>query len=310
MVSQTSLVTGSGSGTVTPGGTLLGWQLTTSNIGLVGAGVDRASLAVYSGPSQLARGTTITDRKITVPIDMYAGDCTLRRCWIAPTSLGNPNGAFVSTVRFVGADNAQSPVGNNLVEDCEIDGDAFALNINIASACAFVGCATVSRCYMHGMGSGIAVLVTGATLSARLENNYVRGLRGFGDPGTTGSHNEATTVRDFPNATGRTLKWVGNRFDCSTSGNDSGGVFIQPLWGPIANVTIDDNYLEGGGYNLYTEDHSGNSYSNVVVRNNRFRPTGFGAAAVAGGPGFTTWTNNYIYNASDPDGKGAVVPNP
>ena len=55
---------------------------------------------------------------------------------------------------------------------------------------------------------------------------------------------------------------------------------------------------------------NGSTYGNVDVVNNRFRPTGWGAAAVGSGPGVTVWSENYRYDATRPDGKGVVVPEP
>ena len=45
--------------------TLYGWQLTTSNTGLAGVGVDRNTLPLYTGSCTPPAGTTITLKKIT-----------------------------------------------------------------------------------------------------------------------------------------------------------------------------------------------------------------------------------------------------
>lgn len=297
--------------TVTPalttGGTQqqrMGWTLTSANTGLAGVGIDRNTLPTYTGPPEVPAGTTISQRKITVPLDCFNGNITIDRCWIVPTSLGSPVGAFVSTIR-----DGTNPttVGGVVVQDCEIDGDAFALNLALAQACAFAGIGTLRRNYIHGMGSGIAFINTGPTFSAVAEENYVTGLRAFGDPGTTGSHNEAATVRDLPRNSSDTRSAVfrGNRLHCQ-SGNDSGSLFLQPLWGELRNITVQDNYLEGGGYNLYLENHNF-TYSNVHAVNNRFRWVDYGPVATSGGPGWTTWTGNYAYHATNPNNAGTAV---
>jgi hypothetical protein len=41
--------------------------------------------------------------------------------------------------------------------------------------------------------------------------------------------------------------------------------------------------------------------------NNRFGTSGYGVGYVSGGPGWAVWSNNYIYDAGDPDGRGAVA---
>ncbi|WP_425260966.1 hypothetical protein ACPOLB_08860 [Rubrivivax sp. RP6-9] len=102
------------------------------------------------------------------------------------------------------------------------------------------------------------------------------------------------------------MEFLNNRLDCS-GGNETGALFIQPTWLPIHNVFIQGNYLEGGGFNLYLERTGNASYGNVHALNNRFRPTGWGAATTASGPGYASWRDNHIHDPQSPEAKGAPV---
>jgi hypothetical protein len=284
----------------TPG--LRGWQLTSTNVGLAPHGLSCESLPAYTGSLKPASGARIGGARITGPLDLSNGDIIVEKSCIRPTSVGSHNGFLVTTTICTGNGCSATPVGKVIVRDSEIDASDLSAS-TIAASCAFLGVGTVQRNYMHGMGSGICFFETGTEFDALAEQNYVTDLRAAGD-----SHNEAATIRDFRknSANTRTVKFINNRLDCS-SGNETGGLFIQPTWLPIYNVTIEGNYLEGGGYNLYLEATGNATYGNVHSSNNRFRPTGWGPSVVSSGPGWTTWSNNHLYDAMKPDGKGATV---
>jgi hypothetical protein len=54
----------------------------------------------------------------------------------------------------------------------------------------------------------------------------------------------------------------------------------------------------------------GNTYTNVTASNNRFTPSGYGAAYVQGGLGWNSWSGNYLNDPSKGNNQGAVVPKP
>ena len=278
-----------------------GWQLTSSNVGLAPFGLKCETLPLYIGPAKPLPGNTISGYRIEVPLDLSAGDILIEKSCIKPNGVGSHNEYLTTTTTCVGNNCSATVNGNVTIQDSEITAEHLPA-ATIAGADAFIGVGTLKRNYIHGMGSGISFFETGTVHNALAENNYVRGLRSYGD-----SHNDGATVRDFRKNTAntRTAKFIGNRIDCST-GRDTGALFIQPTWVSIYNVHITDNYLEGGGYNLYAEN-SGGVYGNIRAINNRFRPTGWGAVATPSGPGWAVWTANHIYDASKLDGKGAVV---
>ncbi|GAA0604965.1 hypothetical protein GCM10009534_44650 [Kribbella sandramycini] len=278
---------------------LLGWQLTTKNVGLAPHGLSCASLPLYTGSAKPAAGTVLSKVRIEQPLDLSNGRITVDKSCIKPKSTGYHN-AFLVTTTVCAANCSATKEGQVVIRDSEIDASQLPA-AKIAGSCAFLGVGTLQRNLMHGMGSGICFFETGTTHSALAEQNYVYGLRSHGE-----SHNEAATIRDFRDAAGRTVKFVNNRLDCS-SGNETGGLFIQPTWLPIHNVHIEGNYIEGGGYNLYVEKTGKASYGNVSAVNNRFRPTGWGPLAVPSGPGFTRFDGNFRFSSTAADAKGAPV---
>jgi len=282
-----------------------GWNVTAANVGLAGVGLSCDQLPVYTGSLKPASGTVLSGLRITGPLDLSNGNILIEKSCIRPDRVGEHHDYLVTTTTCRDGGCTATQAGNVVIRDSEIDAEHLDASA-IAQSCAFLGVGTLERNYMHGMGSGICFFETGAVHSARAERNYVRGLRAFGNPETTGSHNEAATIRDFTDAPGRTVVFLNNRLDCSTA-NDTGALFIQPTWLPIHNVRIEGNYLEGGGYNLYLERTGNAGYGNVVALDNRFRSTGWNPVAVASGPGFASWSDNYRYDALKADGKGDVV---
>lgn len=282
---------------------LMGWQITSTNVGLAPFGLSCASLPLYTGSMAPAAGTTISQKRINGFINASAGNITIEKSCIQPSS--GSDTAFVDT-RICGANECTTPNTGVIVRDSESDASLLPAS-SIAGTCAFLGNGTAQRNYMHGMGSGIAIYGSGTTGNALIENNYVTGLRSYG-----GSHNEAGTVRDFVKDAGdtRTVKWIGNRLDAD-SGNVTAGLFLQPTWIDIYNVWVTNNYIEGDGYNLYSSGgQTGAHIGNAHAVNNRFRSIGWGPAVVDNVEGWVEWSQNYRYNAADPDGKGAVVPQP
>ncbi|WP_426241309.1 hypothetical protein [Nocardioides sp. LHG3406-4] len=282
-----------------PADGLRGWQLNASNVGLAPHGLSCSSLPAYTGPAKPARGARLTRVRVTVPLDLSNGDIIVDQSCMRPTSVGYHN-SFLVTTTVCGSSCSASAVGNVIIRDSEIDASAMPAS-SIARSCAFLGVGTLQRNYMHGMGSGICFFETGTVHNALAEKNYVTGLRSSGD-----SHNEAATIRDFRKNAGdtRTVKFVDNRLDAS-GGNTTGGLFIQPTWIAIYNVTLTGNYFEGQGYNLYIET-AGGTYGNVRAINNRFRSTGWGPLATRG-PGWNEFRENYKFDSSKPDAKGSLV---
>jgi len=282
-----------------------GWTVNASTVGLAPLGLSCESLPVYTGSSSVPKGTVISGKRVTTPLDLSAGGITIERSCIQPTSAwrGLP---ILSTM-----DNNTLKIATSKVtiRDSEVSGSLLSKE-DAAWATGFMGVGDVTSTYFHDLGSGIAVMHTGETEDMTIERNYVTRLIAWGDPATTGNHTDAFTIRDFTAAkrADRKLLILNNRFDAN-SGNDTGALFIQTYAGRIDNVTIQGNLLEGLGYQLGLNQLN-SPYSNLRAIDNRFSGTGFGATYVQRGPGWAQWQQNYIYKANATDGKGTVVNQP
>lgn len=281
----------------------VGWRVNAGNVGLAGVGLSCGSLPRYTGPTKVPAGAVISQKRVTSALDLSAGGITIQRSCIQPTSVGRGT-AVLGTLDYT--DSGDFPARPVVIRDNDIDGSLLG-HQSAALSTGFIGIADLSSNYVHHFGSGLALVDTGTSLDARVDRNYVTDLLGWGDPATTGNHSDAFTIRDF-DATKRPARRavvVDNRFDCD-SPNATGAFFIQAWSGRIDNVRIQDNLLEGDGFQLALEANS-HTYSNVEAVNNRFTGTGWGATYYTGGPGWTTWKDNYLYNPKTNDGRGDAI---
>lgn len=288
-----------------PAGVMKGWELTTTNIGLTPHGLVGSSLPVYSGPSTIPAGTTISERRITTPINVSAGNITIEKCLINPTT------RLSEAIVY-----ATYPQGNITIRDCEIDGSNLPEVVR-EGAYGFQGGGNLYRNYIHDVGIGIGMMSSTNTRdfgdipnTITVENNYVHDLFHYSD-----AHHEAGTVRDFVMGTGNTrlMTWRGNWLEADSL-FVSGGLFLQATWEDIHNLTVVDNMLAGEGWNMDLMESPGSTvYSNVRAINNRFLPGTreyYGPANTQNGVGFAEWTENYMYDATAADNRGAFVPAP
>ena len=282
---------------------LKGWELTSSAVGLAPFGISCDSLPAYTGPEAPANGAVITGKRFTSPLYVYNGTITITKSCFKTTSNG-PYGMVTTWNPNIPSMKAQGQV---TITDSEFDGSLMS-NQEVAYTAAFMGVAILERNYIHDFGSGIAFYNTGTTYTANAINNYVEKMRAYGNAATSGSHNETFTVRDYDTSTNpsRAMAVRGNYFKID-SGNDTGSLFIQAYGGFIDNVTVENNYLLGGGYQLILEYHNNGYGTHMKAINNRFTSTGYGAGYVTGGSGWAQQTDNYKYDSSKLDGKGAAV---
>lgn len=280
----------------------LGWDITKENVGLSSQGLVCGKLAPYTGDAAVPAGTTIRERLITTTLDLSAGDITIERSCVQPTRVGRGM-PIITTTDLNTLEPARGPVE---IRDSEIDGSRLTTEI-AAMATAFSGIGDLSGNYIHDVGTGISMIGTGHKGNALVEGNYVTRLLAWGDSATDGNHSDGFTIRDFDIASDRTRQAIvrNNRFDCD-SGNATGAVFIQTYAGPIGNVRLEGNLLEGGGYQL-SLNQTNHRYSNMSAVNNRFSGTGWGPSAVQGGPGWQTWRDNHLLDLSAPGARGKSV---
>ncbi len=286
----------------TPGA---GWLVTAENVGLRSQGLSCSGLPVYTGPRDVVAGTTISGQRITHPLNVSAGSITIERSCMQPT-VADPGLPLVATTNY---NTLRPAAGVVTIRDSEFDGSRLGGQA-AAQATAFLGVANLLNNYVHGFGSGLALMDTGTRLDVLVEHNYVTGLVAWGDGATTGNHSDAFTIRDFDGRHRAARRAIvrNNRFDCN-SGNDTGALFIQTFAGRIDNVTIEGNLLEGGGYQLGL-NQANHPYGAMRASNNRFTGTGYGPAYVQNGSGWSEWVDNYRYDPAAPDGRGAPINKP
>lgn len=308
---------------VDPGEYEPGWLLDDHNTGLARHGLDGESFPEYvhvgAWNDPVPAGTRLYRQKITQPLNLSAGDIVIEQCLIAPTFTGNGTAVLMGS----GPGQDHSPAVPVQIIDCDIHGDdivgdewATTEQMRAFSA-AFLGPGDVKGCNIWNLGSGIAMKQTG-TQNPVIEGNYVHDLYAWGDPGTTGNHVAAFTIRDF-NGTDlpdRILTVRNNRFVCD-SGNDSGACFIQPEggWLPgIHDVLISGNLLAGRGFNLAVTGNSGRPVQRVAVVDNRFDVSpsgGYGPVSVENRPELSgalhVFEDNYHHDQFATDHRGAPV---
>jgi beta-glucanase (GH16 family) len=289
--------------TATSAGVKKGWELTQNNTGLASFGISGSELPVYDGPFTVPSGTYITGVRFTSAVDLSQGDITIEKCLFRPTGVGRGM-PLASTTNYNG--NFESAKGKVVIRDSEFDGSLLSQEI-AAFATGFIGIADLQNNYIHGLGTGIMLMNTGTKYDSIIEGNYVTDMVSWGDGATTGNHVDAFTIRDFTDAArpDRTAIIRNNRFDCDTS-NATGAAFLQAWSGRIDNVRLEGNLLEGEGYNLILEANT-NGYSNISAIDNRFTSTGWGPTYYIGGPGWVNWQDNFRFDPSMADGRGAVV---
>ncbi|WP_343305419.1 DUF4082 domain-containing protein [Chitinophaga niabensis] len=268
---------------------LRGWQIDNTNSGLSGVGVNKNSLPLHSGP--IAAGSTISMKKLVDP-NLSAGNIIIDRCWIVTTGSGS---------WAVGSDNGAILIKDSRIEGTGTRGKYFTAPYQAPTNKAV----TILRTEITDQGGGF--LLNGASL---VRNCYIHDLPGYGNPATdTGNHVDGGTRRSGI----AQLNVIDNQIDIRSAGsNGSSAFFIQPLWGFIDNILLRGNLFGGGGYTVYAENHSGNTYgSHLYADNNRFYTgPGYGYAGTPSGPGFGVWTNNYVNNPANADNKGTAISNP
>jgi len=241
--------------------------------GQVSSGTGWAYNATTGQVTVTGNGAVLSGLSIPYTVEIDASNVTLKNDQIVTggafaISLRHTTGVTIENSVISGT-NATSGRVNVAIDD--VYGDSTGLNIT---------------------GNNISAFRTAMQVSAGLvQGNYIH------DPGyLAGDHTNgivtnggtaAMTIND--NTIFNTL----GQTDAISLDASTGGV-------PVANKTISNNFLAGGGYSIYGGDGpSGNPTSNIVIKNNRFgqlyfaKGGQFGAVAYYDHTGSgNTWSGN------------------
>lgn len=160
-----------------------------------------------------------------------------------------------------------------VIHDVEIDG----LNEDAGAALLGNSGFTCRRCNIHHGGGGVRM-----TSDVVLEDSWIHDIYGSGS-----SHNSGVGSNGGRNFTVR-----GNNIDCSTLPNCSGALVLYGDFDPVADVLVENNLFNGGGYCVYGGSVPDKAFP--IASNTRFIGNAFGRAAFGKcgyyGP-YTSWSD-------------------
>jgi hypothetical protein len=274
---------GSGSGQVSSGP---GWEYSAGFVRITGAGT------IFNGFSLNGFG-----------LGVYANNVTVMNCTIAVGGQSTfPVGIETD------ANNNGAPITSFTIKNCTISGSDNDMNRAAACIKDIYGNATgllVEACNLYWCGTGIQVY------AGQVLNNYIHDLV---CNITYGDHVNGITVSG-----GTTSMLIqGNTILNSWGQTDCISLFQDNSPPAIANKTINNNLLAGGGYCIYGgqsgAEYEGLSATNIVITNNlistMYYPNGGAWGPVAYfTPGNTgnEWSNNVWHDGPN---KGIAIPAP
>ena len=135
-----------------------------------------------------------------------------------------------------------------------------------------------------------------------VEGNYIH------DPGyISGDHTNGFYV----NGGTEPLTISGNTIFNSRSQTDAINLDAGSAGVPVANKTVENNFLAGGSYTIYGGDALGNPTSKIVIKGNRFGQLYYKTSGQFGpGAYFNTTATGNVWSGNIWDTTGAAVPAP
>ncbi len=230
-------------------------------------------LTAYTGPmTASAAGTVIENTTITGQLRVTGNNVIIRRCRLTFSGQWGIDAEGSSGI---------------LVEDCTLTGPGTGGNSNSP----FLGSGTIRRCNISQAENGI-VLQDGPST---VVGNYIHDLNDSG----TDPHFDGISVQGGQN--GVLIA------DNTVIAKDTSCVFIKDDFGPINNVTVRHNYLEGPvSTTIYVDGRAnGGPITNVLIEKNVILHTG-GDFYYVDGDAQATIRDNFEYTraadvpASDP----------
>ena len=271
-----------------------GWDLTATNTGLAGVGVNRNTLPVFSGT--VTAGMTISNVKITKALDLSGkANVTLDRVWVQVND----------------SDRAILLGAGTTIRDSDVDGSLMApggsFGISSKPGVGTLGNYTIERVNITNLTQAI-YLDSGTSASTGLvTDTYVHSMLS-----TNGAHLDGMQRMAGTGPLTILRCRVANDYSGAGGSFATASMFLTPTWGgDIGPVTLKDSYFEGNGYNLYFTAYPNTGDSITVSLNNvRLRPTEYGPITTLGDVIFPQWTNVYLYDATKPNAAGAAVNQP
>lgn len=285
------------------GGTMFGWQLTPSNTGLAGVGIDKTTLPTWPGGAIPANATVSNMHFPVGTFNAQAGNITVNRCWIEGNDRlvqHDPTGSLVSLA---------APV---TIQDCDIQGHITDISGSETYPFSMLDGApkvTLTRCLCYGWGEGVY-----GDSAFLVDQCYWYQYVSFGTD-LTGNHVDGMTRRGGGQVAGAAGNFTikNSYIDTSVappSGDITGDIFLQNFAGPLGNMTLDGCYFNNRNLEIIFDDSRGGGANtgNLIVNNCRFQTGGTQYGYNGGNPGWTTWTNNYENNpAAPPNNQGTPI---
>jgi len=135
-----------------------------------------------------------------------------------------------------------------------------------------------------------------------IENNYIH------DPGyVAGDHTNGI----FDNGGTEPMTIENNTIFNNLSQTDGISLDAESAGAPVANKTIENNFLAGGSYSIYGGTSLGNTISNIVIQGNRFGQLYYSLGGQYGPAAYfaTTGTGN-VWSGNFWDTTGQAIINP
>lgn len=181
-------------------------------------------------------GAVISGLNITGTVYINAANVTLENCKITSTS-------------FAIVQIAQGVTGTT-VQNCEING----VGTGNDGSYGILGQGTFIGNNIYNVENGIGVQGS----NTLIKDNYIHNLSASGAP-----HYDGIEIDGGNSNVVIQHNTVINEHDQTSA------VMIDNYWGPISNITVDNNLLFGGGYTVYSDaQFSGGSITGVSITNN------------------------------------------
>ena len=251
----------------------------------VSAGV---KLTPYNGTLTLSTpGQVVSGLIISNGVQIDASNVTLENCIIDISNSGGWN---------IGVKGGLTGVN---IENCEIVGAGLAGPVGTYGIYVQGNSqVTINADNIHDVGQGVVMNDGQITL----ENTYIHDLNAG-----SGTHYE--DVGYFGAATSGNFSFLMQNNTFINQNNQTAAVFLQNYFGPLNNVTMNNNILVGGDYTIYVDGSAGGgAVSNISITNNHLGAGIFGYTDFAGSsPVFTGNVDDGATLVAAPGFKSPIV---